>query len=328
MLALAVILGLSADWESSSLTQLSLQLHRTEDEPSPPAEELSPSFFARFDQSIGGFGIISGYFDQPLDVAVGDDEILYVLDYGNERIQSFDSNGEYILQFGESGSREGEFEDPVAIAVDHSGFVYVVDSGNHRIQKFDSSGKFVLEWGSLGSTEGLFNNPRDIAFDEDDKVYVADPGNDRIQIFTPGGNFVAEWDRFTIRGSADISFSTIVSLAFDDDRFGYILALSDEEKTIYQFELDGDYQKSTAINPEGDCFPVRIEVDNDDDYIFLADKEGHRILRYTKEGSYQGELSAGDRPFSNPGGLSIDKENRRFFVADTGNNIIQKFFMR
>ena len=76
---------------------------------------------------------------------------VYVADAGNERIQKFDSNGNYITQWGNKGNGTGQFTYPGDIAIDSIGNVYVLDSGNHRIQKFDETGNYITKWGSRGS---------------------------------------------------------------------------------------------------------------------------------------------------------------------------------
>ena len=56
----------------------------------------------------------------------------------NNRIQKFDSSGNFITKWGSNGSGDGQFNGPQGVAVDGSGNVYVVDAYNHRIQKFTS----------------------------------------------------------------------------------------------------------------------------------------------------------------------------------------------
>jgi len=105
-----------------------------------------------------------------------------VSDTYNHRIQKFDSNGNYITQWGTYGNGDGEFKYPVGVAVDSLGNVYVSDFGNHRIQKFNSSGRFLTQWGTLGDGDGQFNSPNGVAIDSLGNVYVADE-NYRIQVF-------------------------------------------------------------------------------------------------------------------------------------------------
>ena len=86
----------------------------------------------------------NGQFNGPVGVAVdpssGD---LYVTDRGNERVELFDSSGNYLSQFGcasgacRSGSGNGQFFGLDSLAIDPSNDdVYVIDPGNNRVEKF------------------------------------------------------------------------------------------------------------------------------------------------------------------------------------------------
>ena len=59
---------------------------------------------------------------------------MYVADSGNNRVQKFDSNGNFISKFGTYGTGDGQFINPVDIAVDSSDNVYVDDSLNSKVQ--------------------------------------------------------------------------------------------------------------------------------------------------------------------------------------------------
>ena len=58
-----------------------------------------------------------------------------VNDFGeNNRVQKFDSNGNFIMQWGTVGRNDGQFMNPSDILVDPQGLVYVVDSGNAKVR--------------------------------------------------------------------------------------------------------------------------------------------------------------------------------------------------
>ena len=63
---------------------------------------------------------------------------VYVADQGNNRVQKFDSNGNFITKWGSEGSGDGQFNLPEGIAVDSSGNVYIADTGNNRIEVFSN----------------------------------------------------------------------------------------------------------------------------------------------------------------------------------------------
>ena len=118
---------------------------------------------------------------------------IYVCDYGNSRIQKFDSTGTYLSQWGSSGSADGQFSTPLDLAIDSLNNIYVADMRNYRVQKFDSSGYFLAKWGSLGFGDGEFSFTGGIDVDDNNNVYVSDLLGDRIQVFDSVGTFLGLW---------------------------------------------------------------------------------------------------------------------------------------
>ncbi|MGH7254496.1 MAG: 6-bladed beta-propeller, partial [Nitrospirales bacterium] len=78
----------------------------------------------------------AGQLRSPWGIAVDHHGDVYVTDTGNQRVQKFDREGNFITQWGGFGSGNGQFNFPYGIAVDHKGSVFVVDSANTRVQQF------------------------------------------------------------------------------------------------------------------------------------------------------------------------------------------------
>src|SRR3972149_6699925 len=132
---------------------------------------------------FGTDGSGDGEFADPQGVAVDSTGNIYVADTDNDRIQKFNSNGNFILTFGTLGFGNGQFDGPQGVAVDSTGNIYIADTFNNRIQKFDSNGNFILTFGTLGFGNGQFDNPSGVAVDSSSNIYVADTFNNRIQVF-------------------------------------------------------------------------------------------------------------------------------------------------
>jgi tripartite motif-containing protein 71 len=118
----------------------------------------------------GTGGVRGGEFNHPDGVAADAAGNVYVADSDNQRIQKFDSFGNWERTWGKDvvagggtgfevctvatsckqgvvGGLGGEFFNPYDVGTDAAGNVYVVDTSNSRIQKFDSSGNWERAWG-------------------------------------------------------------------------------------------------------------------------------------------------------------------------------------
>ncbi len=151
-------------------------------------------------------------------------DIVFVVEQGNHRIEVVDLDGSLINSIGMEGTGNGQFKLPVAVAVHPTKeWLFVTDCENSRVQIFDvgaGGGQFIGNFGSPGSGPGQFRCPEGIALHPvDDLVYVADPENHRIQVFRHNGTFVQSWG---VEGSNLGEFRYPTSLAlhpFEDILF-------------------------------------------------------------------------------------------------------------
>lgn len=121
----------------------------------------------------------SSKFDNPRHVEVDKSlKYVYVADSKNNRIQQFDTNGNFLKVIGKYGNSSGEFNLPTTIEEDSKGNFFVNERGNERIQKFDSNWNPILMWGSKGTGNYQFCHMEHIALDKFDNVYVTDPQSD------------------------------------------------------------------------------------------------------------------------------------------------------
>jgi len=135
----------------------------------------------------------------PTDVAVDQYGNVYVADDYVNRIQKFDSQGNFLLSWGNPGgvasgeNVDGEFAEPNSIALDKFGNVYVADYRMGRIQKFDSQGNFLAKWGQLEpfdnySDDTIAMRPIGLVVDKSGQyIYVIDHQTNTLQKY-PSGN--------------------------------------------------------------------------------------------------------------------------------------------
>jgi DNA-binding beta-propeller fold protein YncE len=94
--------------------------------------------FARdgtFLRTYGKAGQGPGELSYPYDICVDEQGRQYVCEFGNSRIQVFDSHDKSIEIIGGPGAEPGRFSNPWGLALDSAGNLYVADSQNHRVQK-------------------------------------------------------------------------------------------------------------------------------------------------------------------------------------------------
>jgi tripartite motif-containing protein 71 len=243
----------------------------------------------------GSYGTGDGQFSGPEGIAVDSVGNVYVADTGNNRVQKFTSNGDYITQWGSfspygiaidsgdnvyvTGSVVSKFTSSgtlltqwgtggIYIAIDSNNNIYLIY--NYQVQKFTSSGTFITQWGGGGTGNGKFvNSPGCIAIDSNDNIYVSDDlGNltFRIQKFTSSGVYITQWET---GGGSDIYHLTGIAVDSNDHLlvtdWGYIGAGAIDYTQVTIFTLSGAYISqwgSYGIENGQFCFPEGIAADS------------------------------------------------------------------
>jgi len=89
----------------------------------------------RFDPDFKLLSVVRGGLpglDHPYDVAEADDGILYISEYGANRIAKCTPTGDKITTFGRTGRADGLLVGPQYLALDGKGYLWVTDWGNSR----------------------------------------------------------------------------------------------------------------------------------------------------------------------------------------------------
>jgi DNA-binding beta-propeller fold protein YncE len=118
----------------------------------------------------GEQGELGGELSEPTGLGVGPTENVYVADTLNDRVQEYDSTGNFQRAWGkdvisgggtgfeicevaseckagEQGELGGELDIPAGISVSPAETAYAVDGQNNRIQEFNPKGGFLRAWG-------------------------------------------------------------------------------------------------------------------------------------------------------------------------------------
>ncbi len=140
-------------------------------------------------QTIGRRGTGDGEFNLPRDAVISPyNNLLYVVDGGNFRVQVFTLDGKFVRKFGSIGRRSGQFARPKGITVDRWGNVYVVDAAFGNVQIFDPDGRLLMFIGARGNRDrpGAFMLPAGVDIDEaDGRLYLVDQFFRKVEVFRP-----------------------------------------------------------------------------------------------------------------------------------------------
>ncbi len=121
----------------------------------------------------------------PRGVATGPDGRVWVSDTGNHRVVFYDANLKLLGEAGKKGKGHDELDSPVGIAVSPSGIVFVADVGNRRIQLLDARGVFQTSWPFPGWASWC--EPH-LEVDDDGTLYAADPPGESVLALDASGH--------------------------------------------------------------------------------------------------------------------------------------------
>lgn len=219
-----------------------------------------------------------GTFIEPWGVAVDSQGNVYVADTWNHRVQKFNADGSFLLEWGTDGLVEegGErFWGPRGVAVSTDGQVYLTDTGNKRVVVFDSQGRFLFEFDREG--EGRLDEPVGIAVGPDGRVFIADTWNLRVAVFTAEGEFILSWP---VQGWTGDSIDNKPYITVDIQ--GRVYITDPEGYRVLAFSPSGEPQVAFGqYGPEDDAFglPLGISIDAAGK-IWILDAGNNRLVQY------------------------------------------------
>jgi hypothetical protein len=138
----------------------------------------------------GGTGTGDGQFSRIQEIAINENDQVFVVDSEQARVQIFDSDGTYLGSFGGPGNGLGLFERPQGVATGVAGSVYVVSSNDHTFHKFICTPppppicEAVLQW---TAHEGSVSYNYAADTDAAGNVYVADNDGDIVEKYDSDG---------------------------------------------------------------------------------------------------------------------------------------------
>jgi RHS repeat-associated protein len=285
---------------------------------------------ATYVSSFGSLGTGNGQFNKTAGIARDAKGNLWVVDYGNQRVEKFSQVGEYLFSFGSLGTKNGQLYDPSGIAIDSEGHIWVADWGNGgRVQEFSEAGKYMTSFGKGGAGNGEFELPEAITFDSKGNIWVADCCDGRIQEFSSKGKFIK---KIGTHGTAEGQIWSSLGIAFDSADNLWVADFGN--KRIEQFTEEGKFLKQFGTKGSGNGEfkgPGALSIDSEG-HIWVVDGEGgNRVEEFTQSGEFLGEFGstgsgAGQFEFKVAMAITTDTKGN-IWVSDGGNDRVQHWQM-
>ena len=283
--------------------------------------------------SQGGLG-----FNYPVAVAVGQADVMYVLNRGQEIINSVPWNQtgfavrvskvmiggvpddeELLGEFCSYGDGDGQVIWATGIAVDSQENVYITDEWMNRVSIFDTDGNYLTRWGISGDGDGAFNGPSGIAIDLEDNIFIVDSRNHRVQKLTRDGQFLAKWGSF---GSEEGQLNSPWGMTID--RLGYVYVADHRNHRAQKFTPDGEFAATFGSYGTGRGqlnHPSGVAVDPDGD-VYVCDWANHRVQVFGPDTSFITTFTGDAHELSRWGKMIVDgssdvvKARRRVYTKE------------
>jgi tripartite motif-containing protein 71 len=263
----------------------------------------------RYSHTIGLLALTGRGFSNPMNAAVTDAGLLYVVNRSNStqalqgavRITICNVAGDYLDEFGAYGTQDGQFVWPTAIDVDSRGNIYLADEHRHDIQVWDKDHQFARKWGGRGDGDAQMNRPAGLAVDSQDNVLVADALNNRILKFSPDGRLLDKWGE---AGAGEGEFNMPWGVGVDRQDNVYVADWRNDR--VQKFGADGTFLSGFGRSGSGTgelSRPADVAVDVDGN-VYVADWGNERVTVFEPDG-YPLTTLIGDADLSKWGGEYI-----------------------
>ena len=273
------------------------------------------SYAAKF----GSSGSSNGQFNSPKQIARDSSGNLYVADFGNDRIQKFNSSGVHQSNIITS------VDEVTGVCVDSSGNIYVSykhGSSDYRVKKYNSAG--TLQWTSnIASTGSLGHVATDGTY-----VYAVRTANDDVRkLLVSDGSLFASIGGGTGTGNGQCSGP--VGIAYNTTT-GYLYIVDQGNDRVQRWSTAGTFVDTFGSAGSGNgqfSAATGIAVSSDGSKIWVADGVLDRVQMFNALGVYQakfGSTGTGNGEFDTPEGVAITSDDLHAWVVDSLNSRVQE----
>ena len=206
------------------------------------------------------------------------------------------------------------FKEVAGVGVDSQDRVYAFNRGKHPMIVFDRNGEFLRSWG-----EGLFKRAHGITMGPDDTIYCTDDDDHTVRKCTLDGKVLLTLGTSgkpapfhsgrPFNRCTHVAISPITNEIYVSDGYG--------NARVHKYAPNGKHLTSWGEPGTGPGqFNIVHNICTDrDGYVYVADRENHRVQVFDAAGKYETQWVN----MAKPCGLFIDnKPDQLCYVGELG----------
>ncbi len=222
-------------------------------------------------------------------------------------------------------------DDPSTESDDDELTVFGLNSGRCEII-FNTSIYEASLYGTCGSGTGQFRDPQGIAADEAGDVFVTDTGNDRVVRLLYAKDTLRWIKAFGSEGAGELQFDEPTGLALGPSGTLYICDTGNNRVVEMTSTgepvriITGDASRGVTLDAPRGIAVVEADdpwISRGRNFMVVSDRGGTRLLKFSREGEVEAELSASALPVKDARfeSLALDFYGNVYATDRTGGRI-------
>lgn len=205
------------------------------------------------------------------------------------------------------------FREVGGVGADANDNVYVFNRGEHPIMVFDRDGHFLRSWG-----EGVFPRAHGLTMGPDDTVFCSDDGDHTVRKCTLDGKVL-----FTLGAAGKPApfmsgdpFNRCTHVAIDPRNGDFYVSDGYGNARVHKFSPAGEllFSWGESGTDPGQFNIVHNIATDKEGWVYVADRENHRIQVFDPSGKFETQWVNMSRPC----GLYIDQAAGISYIGELG----------
>jgi DNA-binding beta-propeller fold protein YncE len=205
------------------------------------------------------------------------------------------------------------FKEVGGVGVDAQDNVYVFNRGAHPMMVFDRDGNFLRSWG-----EGIFPRAHGVTMGPDETMFLSDDGDHTVRKCTLDGKVL-----FTLGTSGQPAafmsghpFNRCTHVAIDPRNGDFYVSDGYGNARVHKYTPNGKllFSWGESGTDPGEFNIVHNIATDKDGWVYVADRENHRIQVFDPNGKFETQWVNMARPC----GLYLDQKSGLAYIGELG----------